>query len=188
MRTTKVMRFNDFSDAPALIARTAPVPEPGGGELRPYADGIAVVSDYPRPRWGKENRAIPGHEFSGVVEAVAADVDPHQIGREVFGLNDWFADGATADYCLSALTSGSGKAFPIESSGSGNRSHRSLDGLARFERSPSFIMFSVHQIPLRSVLRQSSPPRKPNCATIPLRRSGNSCTNCVKIAAATLAT
>ena len=55
-------------------------------------------------------------------------------------------------------------------------------------RSLSFIMFWVHQIPLPSVLRQSSPPRKPNCATIPLRRSGNSCTNCVKIAAATLAT
>jgi len=55
-------------------------------------------------------------------------------------------------------------------------------------RLPSFIMFSVHQIPLPSVLRQSSPPRKPNCTTIPLRRSGNSCTNCVKIAAATLAT
>jgi NADPH:quinone reductase-like Zn-dependent oxidoreductase len=54
---------------------------------------------------GRRTGAIPGHEFSGVVEAVAADVDPHQIGREVFGLNDWFADGASADYCLSALTS-----------------------------------------------------------------------------------
>jgi NADPH:quinone reductase-like Zn-dependent oxidoreductase len=45
------------------------------------------------------------HEFSGVVEAVAADVDPNQIGSEVFGMNDWFADGATADYCTSASTS-----------------------------------------------------------------------------------
>jgi NADPH:quinone reductase-like Zn-dependent oxidoreductase len=32
--------------------------------------------------------AIPGHEFSGVVEDVGADVDPDQIGREVFELND----------------------------------------------------------------------------------------------------
>jgi NADPH:quinone reductase-like Zn-dependent oxidoreductase len=54
---------------------------------------------------GRRSSAIPGHEFSGVVEAVAADVDPNQIGSEVFGMNDWFADGATADYCTSASTS-----------------------------------------------------------------------------------
>jgi NADPH:quinone reductase-like Zn-dependent oxidoreductase len=27
------------------------------------------------------------------------NVDPKQIGREVYGMNDWFADGATADCC-----------------------------------------------------------------------------------------
>jgi NADPH:quinone reductase-like Zn-dependent oxidoreductase len=48
---------------------------------------------------GRRSGAIPGYEFSGVVEAVAADVDPNYIGREVFGMNDWFANGATADYC-----------------------------------------------------------------------------------------
>jgi NADPH:quinone reductase-like Zn-dependent oxidoreductase len=112
MKTMKVMRFNDFSDAPALIAGTAPVPQPGRGEMliRVYAAGVTPTELrwYPTthtPDGGRRTSAIPGHEFSGVVEAVAADVDPDQIRREVFGMNDWFADGATADYCISASTS-----------------------------------------------------------------------------------
>ena len=112
MRTMRVMRFNDSSDAPALIPGTAPVPQPDRGEMliRVHAAGVAPTELlwYPTthiPDGGRRTSAIPGHEFSGVVEAVAEDVDPSQIGREVFGMNDWFADGATADYCISASTS-----------------------------------------------------------------------------------
>jgi NADPH:quinone reductase-like Zn-dependent oxidoreductase len=112
MRTMRVMRFNDSSDAPALIAGTAPVPQPGRGEMliRVHAAGVTPTELlwYPTSHTldgGRRTGAIPGHEFSGVVEAVAADVDPDQIGREVFGMNDWFADGATADYCISSSTS-----------------------------------------------------------------------------------
>jgi NADPH:quinone reductase-like Zn-dependent oxidoreductase len=108
----RVMRFNDSSDAPALIAGTAPVPQPGRGEMliRVHAAGVTPTELlwYPTSHTldgGRRTGAIPGHEFSGVVEAVAADVDPDQIGREVFGMNDWFADGATADYCISSSTS-----------------------------------------------------------------------------------
>jgi len=35
-----------------------------------------------------------------VVIEVGDDVSGHSIGDEVFGMNDWFADGATAEYCL----------------------------------------------------------------------------------------
>jgi NADPH:quinone reductase-like Zn-dependent oxidoreductase len=112
MRTMRVMRFNDSSDAPALIAGTAPVPQPGRGEMliRVHAAGVTPTELlwYPTSHTldgGRRTGAVPGHEFSGVVEAVAADVDPDQIGREVFGMNDWFADGATADYCISSSTS-----------------------------------------------------------------------------------
>jgi hypothetical protein len=42
-------------------------------------------------------------------------------------------------------------------------------------RSPFSITFSVHQIPLLSVLPQSSPPRKPSCATTPLPKWANCC-------------
>jgi NADPH:quinone reductase-like Zn-dependent oxidoreductase len=112
MKTMNIMRFNDSFDAPALIAGTAPVPQPGGGEIliRVHAAGVTPteLQWYPTthtPEGRRRTGAIPGHEFSGVVEAVAADVDPDQIGHEVFGMNDWFTDGASADYCVSASTS-----------------------------------------------------------------------------------
>ena len=49
--------------------------------------------------------AIPGHEFSGVVEGVGTAIDPSWRGREVYGMNDWFADGASAEYCVATPTS-----------------------------------------------------------------------------------
>jgi len=55
-------------------------------------------------------------------------------------------------------------------------------------RSRSSITFSVHQIPLPSVLPQSSPPKKPSCATTPLPNWANCCANCARIKPATLAT
>ena len=112
MRTMRVMRFNDSSDAPALLAGTAPVPHPGRGEMliRIHAAGVTPteLQWYPTTHTkdgGKRDGAILGHEFSGVIEAVGADLTSEQIGREVFGMNDWFSDGATADYCIASASS-----------------------------------------------------------------------------------
>ncbi|MEP7366009.1 MAG: NADP-dependent oxidoreductase [Acidobacteriota bacterium] len=44
--------------------------------------------------------AVPGHEFSGVVAEVGAGVVDWAVGGEVYGMNDWFADGALAEYCV----------------------------------------------------------------------------------------
>jgi NADPH:quinone reductase-like Zn-dependent oxidoreductase len=112
MKTMKVMRFNDPPETAALSPDFVPVPQPNLGEIliRVHAAGVTPTESqwYPTTHTrGGEPRsgAIPGHEFSGVIEAVAPDVDPDQIGRKVYGMNDWFADGATAEYCLSVLTS-----------------------------------------------------------------------------------
>ncbi len=112
MKTMKVMRYNDSAAAPALTAGEAPIPQPGPGQLliRVHAAGVTPTELlwYPTTHaldGGVRRGAIPGHEFSGVIEAVGAEVDPQQIGREVFGMNDWFADGATAEYCLAAPAS-----------------------------------------------------------------------------------
>jgi NADPH:quinone reductase-like Zn-dependent oxidoreductase len=43
---------------------------------------------------------ILGHEFSGVVAAIGPACTGVQVGDAVFGLNDWFTDGAQAEYCL----------------------------------------------------------------------------------------
>jgi len=45
-------------------------------------------------------RTVPGHEFSGVIAAVGKDVQDFQVGDEVYGMNDWFADGAAAEFCI----------------------------------------------------------------------------------------
>lgn len=103
----KTMRLNDDVQSPALIAGESPVPAPGSGELliRVYAAGVTPTELlwYPTrnqkdgtPRLG----AVPGHEFSGVIAAIGEDVRGFTIGQEVYGMNDWFLDGATADFCL----------------------------------------------------------------------------------------
>jgi NADPH:quinone reductase-like Zn-dependent oxidoreductase len=90
-----------------LAPSETPRPDPGPGELliRVCAAGVTPteLSWYPTthtkegtPRIG----AIPGHEFSGVVIAAGAEVDATIVGRQIYGMSDWFADGATAEFCL----------------------------------------------------------------------------------------
>jgi NADPH:quinone reductase-like Zn-dependent oxidoreductase len=54
-----------------------------------------------------EPRPFPivlSHEFSGMVESVGAAVTGFYPGDEVFGLNDWFMNGAQAEYCVAKAT------------------------------------------------------------------------------------
>jgi len=105
----KVMRFNDSAETPALIAGESPIPRPQRGELliRVMAAGVTPteLQWYPTTHTkegGVRMGAIPGHELSGVIEEVGEGVAADQIGREVFGMNDWFSEGATAEYCITA--------------------------------------------------------------------------------------
>ena len=43
---------------------------------------------------------ILGHEFSGTIAAVGGGVKDVAVGDPVYGLNDWFGDGAQAEYCV----------------------------------------------------------------------------------------
>jgi NADPH:quinone reductase-like Zn-dependent oxidoreductase len=81
-----------------LAEAEIPRPQAGPGELliRVCAAGVTTteLQWYPtlHSKSGEKRMgAIPCHEFSGVV----ADG-----GQEVFGMNDWFADGALAEYCV----------------------------------------------------------------------------------------
>jgi NADPH:quinone reductase-like Zn-dependent oxidoreductase len=89
------------------VAGQAEQPAPGPGEIlvRVIAAGVTPteLEWYPtshlktgEPRLG----AIPGHEFSGVVEAAGSKVTGIEPGQEIYGMNDWFAEGALAEYCL----------------------------------------------------------------------------------------
>jgi NADPH:quinone reductase-like Zn-dependent oxidoreductase len=103
----KAMQVNNATQAPALIATELPRPRPGEGELLISVRAAGVtpteLSWYPTtqtkegtPRHG----AVPGHEFSGVVAALGENTNGFEVGQEIYGMNDWFAAGATAEFCL----------------------------------------------------------------------------------------
>ena len=92
---------------PSVAPDLTPQPSPGRGELliRVCAAGVTTgeLTWYPtshRKNGEARTRAVPSHEFSGVVVAAGEDVGSLEIGRQVFGMNDWYADGAMADYCV----------------------------------------------------------------------------------------
>jgi len=112
MKTMHAFRFNDSPESPDLIPVEMEIPSPGPGErlIRIHAAGVTPTELvwYPTTHileGGPRHGAIPGHEFSGIVAAVGPDASPEEIGRPVFGMNDWFASGATAEYCLAPATS-----------------------------------------------------------------------------------
>src|SRR5258708_34140044 len=103
----KAFRLSQISGKQVLIDATVPRPQPGRGELliRIFAAGVTPTELlwYPTTHTkAGETRsgAIPGHEFSGVIEQTGEDAGAAAAGDIVFGMNDWFADGATAEYCL----------------------------------------------------------------------------------------
>src|SRR4029453_14778899 len=101
------MRLSDSADGPVLIEENVPQPQPGRGELlvRLYAAGVTPTELLWYPTTHAKNgerrsRAIPGHEFSGVIAAVGEETVGFDIGQDVYGMNDWFSDGAMAEYCI----------------------------------------------------------------------------------------
>src|SRR5499426_1408474 len=108
----KTMRLSDSAQPPVLVEDTVPQPQPRRGELlvRVYAAGVTPTellwsTTTHTKNGGRRSLAEPGHEFSGVIAAVGEDTVGFVIGQEVYGMNDWFADGALAEYCLTQPTS-----------------------------------------------------------------------------------
>jgi NADPH:quinone reductase-like Zn-dependent oxidoreductase len=102
----KTVSLDNSRQAPVMRENVAP-PRPGQGELLIQVHAAGMIATelgwYPtshRKTGEARKGAVPGHEFSGVVAAVGEDVGSLEIGREVYGMNDWFSDGAMADYCI----------------------------------------------------------------------------------------
>ncbi|MEU1512879.1 NADP-dependent oxidoreductase [Streptomyces sp. NPDC005811] len=109
--TMKAIRLHEHGGPEVLRHEDVPLPEPGPGEVlvRVHAvgvnppdwylrDGLADLPPETRPVFSLP--VIPGTDVSGVVEAVAADVDGFAVGDEVFGLLRFpsFDGGAYAEY------------------------------------------------------------------------------------------
>jgi NADPH:quinone reductase-like Zn-dependent oxidoreductase len=103
----KSMHLADSAQGPALIEKDLPVPKPRAGEVlvRVYAAGITPteIAWYPTSHTKdgqKRIGAVPSHEFSGEIEELGEGVAGLSVGQAVYGMNEWFADGALAEYCI----------------------------------------------------------------------------------------
>ncbi|MEZ0273569.1 MAG: NADP-dependent oxidoreductase, partial [Roseimicrobium sp.] len=105
MKAMKVTRSGDFAALQPDTATLEPVPGPGQLLINVHAAGVTPTELLWYPTFHQKDGtaregAVPGHEFSGVVAALGEGVDAFTVGEEIYGMNDWFADGATAESCL----------------------------------------------------------------------------------------
>ena len=102
------IQLNSRGGPEALAYGPAAVPRPGAGEIlvRVRAAAVTLTELLWSTTWttpAGEPRPfpiIPGHEFSGEVHGVGPGVNDVAVGEAVFGMNDWFGDGAQAEFCV----------------------------------------------------------------------------------------
>ena len=103
----KAIQLGTFDGESRLIHADVPLPVPTDNQVLVQVHAVGVTPS--ELQWyttshtksgERREHAIPGHEFSGVIAALGTKVEGLSIGDEVDGMNDWFADGAAAEYCL----------------------------------------------------------------------------------------
>jgi NADPH:quinone reductase-like Zn-dependent oxidoreductase len=104
----RAIRLHQVGGTESLLYEDAPKPSPKDNQVlvQVYATAITPTEFtwYPTfhtPEGG--TRPFPiilGHEFSGVVDAIGPACTGVQVGDPVYGLSDWFINGAQAEYCL----------------------------------------------------------------------------------------
>src|ERR1700757_5223209 len=107
----KAIRLHVRGGREAFTYEDAQQPRPGTGEVlvRVHAAGVIHTELSWVPTWttraGEPRRlpVIPGHEFSGEIAALGVGVRDAGVGHLVYGLNDWYWDGASAEYCVARV-------------------------------------------------------------------------------------
>jgi NADPH:quinone reductase-like Zn-dependent oxidoreductase len=110
-KQSKVMRAIRLASARdgAVKFVEAEVPQPKAGPdevlVRVRAAGVTSTEVTWSPTTqtkdgAKRTNAILAHEFSGVIAEAGSDVPGFRVGQEIYGMNDWYADGALAEYCV----------------------------------------------------------------------------------------
>jgi NADPH:quinone reductase-like Zn-dependent oxidoreductase len=101
----KAVRTHGRGGPEQIFFEDAPLPEvrPGDVLVQVRATGITPAEltwdeTYQNAGGAPRIPSIPGHEVSGVVERMAADVTDFRIGDEVYGLADFPRDGAAAEF------------------------------------------------------------------------------------------
>jgi NADPH:quinone reductase-like Zn-dependent oxidoreductase len=104
----KAVFVNETGGPEKLIYGDAPEPQAAEGEvmIRVHATAVTPTEFNWFPTWktaAQTPRPFPiilSHEFSGVVEALGPGVTDVALGDAVYGLNDWFRNGAQAEFCV----------------------------------------------------------------------------------------
>jgi NADPH:quinone reductase-like Zn-dependent oxidoreductase len=103
----KAFRLVSSTPAPLLVEVEIPKPEAQRGEVVVRVRAAAVTPTellwYPTSHTrdgGPRNAAVLGHEFSGEIAECGEGAGDFAIGQEVYGMNDWFAEGALAEFCV----------------------------------------------------------------------------------------
>lgn len=94
-----------------VIYENAPVPRPTSGEVlvRVHAAGVIRTELSWVPTWTtpvgtpRALPIIPGHEFSGEIAALGMETTGFRVGDSVYGLIDWYCNGAQAEYCVARV-------------------------------------------------------------------------------------
>jgi NADPH:quinone reductase-like Zn-dependent oxidoreductase len=101
------MKVMELTDELKLQLGRHSVPHPQAGEvlIKVCAAGVTPTERawYPTthyPDGTARSNAIPGHELSGTVVGLGAGANGYKLGDAVCGFNDWFAEGATAEFCI----------------------------------------------------------------------------------------
>jgi NADPH:quinone reductase-like Zn-dependent oxidoreductase len=105
----KAIRLHGHGGPEVFVYEDAPQPRPGAGQVlvRVHAVGVTPTELLWPPTWATKTGEprfpiILGHEFSGEVAGVGDGVTSFALGAPVYGLNDWFGDGALAEYCVAS--------------------------------------------------------------------------------------
>ncbi|MDB6064874.1 MAG: Alcohol dehydrogenase zinc-binding domain protein [Pedosphaera sp.] len=109
----KAMYLNRKAGAESLILGEIPQPLPRTGEVLVKVHATAVTPTelqwYPTfNTQSGEPRPFPivlSHEFSAVVASIGPGVQDVKAGEAVYGINDWFSNGAQAEYCITPANS-----------------------------------------------------------------------------------
>jgi NADPH:quinone reductase-like Zn-dependent oxidoreductase len=99
--TMRAIRLHAPGGPEQLVYEQIETPRPEAGEALVRVHAAAITRDeldWPADRLP----ATPSYEFSGVVVAVAPDVDAVAVGTAVYALGDFDRDGAAAEYTIVA--------------------------------------------------------------------------------------
>ncbi len=101
----RALRVHERGGPQHLVEEEAAIPSPGIGDVlvRVHVASFTPTElEWPSTwvdRAGRDRRpSVPGHEVSGVVTALGYGTTGLAVGEAVYGLTDWYRDGAAAEY------------------------------------------------------------------------------------------